>query len=88
MSVWAGVWIGAAIALLVALVGTGISCARAAGQGKALVWMQLSGALGTMLLVVLAETLGRSIVFAVPLVFALMSFVGVVAFLRLSGGQL
>jgi hypothetical protein len=84
-----GVWMGAAIALLVALVGVGIGCARAAGQGKALAWMQLSGVLGTMLLVVvLAEVLGRSIVFAVPLVFAVMSFVGVIAFLRLRGGQL
>jgi multisubunit Na+/H+ antiporter MnhF subunit len=50
--------------------------------------MQLSGVLGTMLLAVLAEVLGRSIVFAVPLVFAVMSFVGVIAFLRLRGGQL
>lgn len=41
-----------------------------------------------MLLLVLAEAIGRSIVFTVPLVFALMAFVGVVAFLRLRGRQL
>lgn len=80
-----GWWAGASVALLAALVGCGIGCARASGHGRALVWVQLSGVLGTMLLLVLAETSGRSIVFTVPLVFALMSFVGVAAFLRLGG---
>ena len=83
-----GWWAGAGVALLVGLVGCGIGCARADGQGRALVWMQLSGVLGSMLLLVLAEAIGRSIVFTVPLVFALMSFVGVVAFLRLRGRQM
>lgn len=82
------VWLGGSVALLAMLVAAGAGCARARGQGRALVAMQLSGVLGSMLLLVLAEALGRSIVFEVPLVFALMSFIGVVAFLRLRRGQL
>lgn len=82
------VWLGLATVLLVALLGLGVGCARAGDDARGLVAVQLSGVVGTMLLLLLARGLGRTIYYELPLVFALLSFVGVVAFLRLRGGRL
>jgi hypothetical protein len=78
-------WWVASVVLLVAVTGVGIACARSREPARGLLWLQLSGVLGTMLLVVLATALERSITFAVAVVFAAMSTVGVVAFVRLGG---
>ncbi|HET7387676.1 MAG TPA: monovalent cation/H+ antiporter complex subunit F [Nocardioidaceae bacterium] len=81
-------WIVAAVVLSVTLVAVGLACALARSHSGGLVWMQIAGVVATMLLLVLAELIGRSIAFEAPLVFALMSFVGVMAFLRLHGRRL
>lgn len=77
-----------AIVLLVVTVALGVECARSRGHGRALVAVQLAGPVGTMLLLLVGMALRRSIFYELPLVWALMSFVGVVAFLRLRGNEL
>lgn len=82
------VFAGLAIVLVVVTVALGVECARSRSHGRALVAVQLAGPVGTMLLLLVGLTVRRSIFYELPLVWALMSFVGVVAFLRLRGNEL
>lgn len=78
------VWLVAATVLLVGL----IPCGWVLLRGKlldALVALQLTSTLATVVLVLLAEGFHRSSYFTVPLLLAALSFVGALVFVRFLG---
>ena len=78
------VWLVAATVLLVGLVPCGWVLLR--GQLlDALVALQLTSTLATVVLVLLAEGFHRSSYFTVPLLLAALSFVGALVFVRFLG---
>ncbi len=78
------VWLVAATVLLVGLIPCGWVLLR--GQVlDALVALQLTSTLATVVLVLLAEGFHRSSYFTVPLLLAALSFVGALVFVRFLG---
>lgn len=78
------VWLVAATVLLVGLIPCGWVLLR--GQLlDALVALQLTSTLATVVLVLLAEGFHRSSYFTVPLLLAALSFVGALVFVRFLG---
>ena len=78
------VWLVAATVMLVGLIPCGWVLLR--GQLlDALVALQLTSTLATVVLVLLAEGFHRSSYFTVPLLLAALSFVGALVFVRFLG---
>lgn len=76
------VWLIAAAALLVEIMVCGAVCVWARSRLDALVAVQGSSVLGTMCLLMLAQGYGRAIYFELSLVFAVLSFLGALVFVR------
>jgi multicomponent Na+:H+ antiporter subunit F len=76
------VWLGAAIALLVALVPAGAVIVRRPAI-EALVALELAGILNTLVLMLLAEAFDRPAFFDLALVLALLSLAGGLVFARM-----
>ena len=80
------VWLTAATALLAGL----LPCAWVLLRGRltdALVALELSSTLVTVVLLLLAEGFGRSSYFELALVLAALQFVGTLVFIRFLGGR-
>ena len=75
------VWLVAATALMAGLVPCGIALFRGTVLG-AVVAVQVAGVIDTLILLVLAEALGRPVLFDAALVLAVLSFAGALAFAR------
>ena len=75
------VWLVTAAVLLVSLVPVGWVCLRAAPMDR-VVALQLASTIDALVLVVLAEALGRDALFDVALLAALLSFAGGLTFVR------
>lgn len=75
------IWSVAAAGLLLAMVPPAVVIARS-GTLDALVALELAGVLTTLVLLLLAQDYGRSALFDLALVAALLSFAGALAFAR------
>lgn len=76
------VWLLAAIVLLAQAGVCGAVCVRVKSRLEALVAMECAGVLGSMCLLMLAQGYERSIYFELPLVLAVLSFIGALVFVR------
>ncbi len=76
------VWLLAAIVLLAQAGVCGAVCMRVKSRLEALVAMECAGVLGSMCLLMLAQGYERSIYFELPLVLAVLSFIGALVFVR------
>jgi len=74
-------WLAAASALLILVLPCAVAAMRG-GMVERLLGVELGGVLTTLSLLMLAEGFDRSIYFDLALVFAVMSFVGSLAFVR------
>jgi multisubunit Na+/H+ antiporter MnhF subunit len=81
------VWLIGATALLAGLVPCGWVVLRGR-LTEALVGLQLGSTIVTVVLVLLAEGFHRSSYFALPLVLAALSFVGMLVFIRFLGERI
>lgn len=75
------IWFLAAGALLLSIVPCAVVCLRD-GILDALVALQLAGVIATLAMLVIAEGIGRAPFFDLPLVAAVLSFAGGLAFAR------
>lgn len=75
-------WLGAAVALLPALIPCGIVLVRG-GEFDRLVALELAGALTVLILVLLAQGFARSTFYDLALTLALLSFPAGLAFARI-----
>lgn len=76
------VWLLAATVLLVGLVPCGVVCLRSP-RVDAVIALELAGTITTLDLLLLAEGFDRPSYFELPLVFAVLAFVGSLVFVRL-----
>jgi multicomponent Na+:H+ antiporter subunit F len=79
------VWLIAAGALMIGGLGPAMALAYRGTPPRRLVGLELAGTSGTILMLVLCQAFDQSSYLIVPLVLALMSFVGTLVFTRLLG---
>jgi multicomponent Na+:H+ antiporter subunit F len=79
------IWLIAAGALMVGCLGPAMMLAYRGNAAGRLVGLELAGAGGTILLVVLCQVFDQSSYLIVPIVFVLLSFTGTLVFTRLLG---
>lgn len=78
-------WLLAAAALLVGGLGPAVLLAMRGDPVRRLLGLQLAGPVTVLVLVLLAQGLGRSMYLVVPLCLALVGFTGTLVFTRLTG---
>jgi multisubunit Na+/H+ antiporter MnhF subunit len=81
------VWLVAAGVLMVGGLGPAMIMAYRGTSPQRMVGLQLAGAIGTILMLVLCQVFDQSSYLIVPLVLALMSFAGTLVFTRLLGAR-
>lgn len=81
------VWVVAAGALLVGGFGPALVLAGRGPAAHRLLGLELAGAVGVLVLMVLCQVLDQSSYLVVPLVLVLLSFAGSLVFARLLGGR-
>lgn len=81
------VWLIAAGALMIGGLGPAMVLACRGTSPRRLVGLELAGAVGTILMLVLCQAFNQSGYLIVPLVLALTSFAGTLVFTRLLGAR-
>jgi multisubunit Na+/H+ antiporter MnhF subunit len=77
------IWLIAAAVLMVAGLGSAMVLAYRGPATHRLLGLEVAGAVGTIVMVVLCQALGQPGYLIVPLVLALLSFAGTLVFTRL-----
>ena len=81
------IWVIAAGALMIGGLGPAMVLAYRGTSPQRLVGLELAGAVGTILMLLLCQAFNQSGYLIVPLVLALMSFAGTLVFTRLLGAR-